>query len=503
MFYLTMTENRFAKENSFVGKTPDESALPTHEEEHENLPKPVWDGHDDVLACYDKAWRIAFSNLRSPIPGTGFVSQYIDTAFNGCTFMWDSVFMTMFGKYGARSFNFQGTLDNFYSHQNPDGFICREIEEITGNERFTRFDPSATGPDILAWGEWEYYKNFGDKERLSRVFPCLMAFHEWMREFHTWPDGTYWSSGWGCGMDNIPRLEPGYNVMFSHGHMVWNDACFQELMNCRILAEMAAVLGREQDAVGLLEERDRLISVVNDTLWDDDTAFYYDKWKSGKLNNVKHIGAFWALLGEAVPKEKADRFIAHLENKNEFNVFHRVPALSADHPDFNPSGGYWRGGVWAPTNYMVMCGLDRYQRYSLSHEIALNHLNNVVSVFNREDTLFENYAPMPDKDGNPHQGGQSLRDMVGWTGLVPISVLFEFVFGIKPDAQQNTIDWHVELTDRHGIEKYPFGRDSTLSLICERRNSEAEEPDVIVRSDKPVTVRVFWDNDKKQKTINI
>lgn len=52
---------------------------------------------------------------------SGFVSNYIDAAFDGNVFMWDSVFMLMFGKYGARSFDFQGTLDNFYSHQYQDG----------------------------------------------------------------------------------------------------------------------------------------------------------------------------------------------------------------------------------------------------------------------------------------------------------------------------------------------------------------------------------------------
>ncbi|MFZ4569919.1 MAG: trehalase family glycosidase [Bacteroidales bacterium] len=57
------------------------------------------------------------------------------------------------------------------------------------------------------------------------------------------------------------------------------------------------------------------------------------------------------------------------------------------------NGGYWRGSVWAPTNYMVLRGLTNYHRDSPAYEIALNHLNNVVEVFNRTGTLFENYAP--------------------------------------------------------------------------------------------------------------
>ena len=500
---FTILENRFFKENIYAQMQPENIPLPTYAQSKDQLPHPVWDGHVDALRCYDRTWELAFGNLCKPTAGTGFVSNFIDTAFNGCLFLWDSSFILMFGKYGARVFDFQATLNNMYSHQYADGYICREIEEDTGRDHFTRFDPAATGPDIMAWCEWEYYKNFGDKERLSHVFPCLMAYHEWMRANHTWRDGTYWSSGWGCGMDNLPRLQKGYHFAFSHGHMVWNDACMQELMNCKILMDMAKVLGRESDTAGLQEERDHLIKVVNETLWDDKTAFYYDLWKNGQLNYVKHIGAYWALLAEIVPRENAERFIAHLTNEKEFATPCMIPALSADHPDFDPIGDYWNGGVWAPTNYMVLCGLDRYGKFDLSHKIAMNYLKYVVSVFNDTNTVFENYAPCPDENGKPRKGEPARADFVGWTGLAPISVLFEFVFGIKPDAEHDTIRWHIELTERHGVENYPFGKDATLSLLCDERDIEQDEPVVHITSDRPVTVELFWNGGKQTKTITL
>ena len=500
---MSIVENRFAAENSFISQKREKKKLPTYEKERDNLPKPMWEGHEDAIDCYYKTWEIAFKNLRKPALTSGFVSNYIDTAFNGEIFMWDSVFILMFGKYGARSFNFQGTLDNFYSHQYKDGYICREMEQATCKEAFTRFDPAATGPEIMAWCEWEYYKNFGDTERLARVFPCLMAYHEWLQQFHTWPDGTYWSSGFGCGMDNLPRMEPGYHVCFSNGHMIWNDACMQALLDCRVLLEMAKVLGREDDAAGLAEERDRLMTVVNEKLWDEETAFYYDVWKDGSFNYVKHLGAYWALLADAVPEDRADAFIAHLTNENEFATPCMLPVLSADHPAFQADGGYWCGGVWAPTNYMTLKGLDQYGRYELSHRIGLNYLTNVVSVFNDTGTVYENYAPMPGENGKPRQGGVSHADFVGWTGIVPISVLFEYVFGIKPEAENNVIRWHIDLTDRFGVENYPFGTEATLSLICEARESEAEEPQVEIVSDRPVTVEIYWDNGTRTKTVDV
>ena len=64
----------------------------------------------------------------------------------------------MFGRYAIRAFNFQKTLDNFYARQHKDGFICRELRETGPGEHFTRHDPSSTGPAILSWTEWEYYK---------------------------------------------------------------------------------------------------------------------------------------------------------------------------------------------------------------------------------------------------------------------------------------------------------------------------------------------------------
>jgi hypothetical protein len=164
----------------------------------------------------------------------------------------------MFGKYAGKIFRFQETLDNLYSHQHRDGFICREIEEETGRDRFTRHDPSATGPEVMPWCEWEYYLHFGDKERLAKVFPPLMAYRRWMAEHHTWPDGTCFSSGWGCGMDNLPRQMPGYLPEFSHGHMIWVDACMQALYSCQVLIGMAKVLGREEFIAELAAERDHL-----------------------------------------------------------------------------------------------------------------------------------------------------------------------------------------------------------------------------------------------------
>ncbi len=151
-------EDRYAEKNEFISMQPDMSELPDFEKEKGKLPEPMWAGHDDEIAAYYKAWEIAFRNLGKPTKESGFVSPYIDAAFNDHIFMWDSCFMLMFGKYGDSVFKFQGTLDDFYCKQEPDGFIGRQYHETDGISKFHRLDPVSTGPEILAWCEWQYYQ---------------------------------------------------------------------------------------------------------------------------------------------------------------------------------------------------------------------------------------------------------------------------------------------------------------------------------------------------------
>ncbi len=491
---MTYEKNPYYDKNVFASKSPETCRIPKYKEIANQLPKPVFEGHEDYIACYNKTWQIAFENICKPAKGSGFVSDFIDTAFNGCLFMWDSSFIMMFTKYAERVFPFQKTLDNFYALQHKDGFICREIKEDTGLDRFTRFDPAGTGPNILPLSEWLYFENTGDLKRLEEVYNPLRAYHIWLKKNHTWRDGSYFSSGWGCGMDNVPRLAEGYHVGFSHGRMIWVDTCMQQLMNAGILIKMNKALGGIDDVSDLEEETERLSALINDKLWDDKTQFYYDLWENDELNMVKHLGAYWSLIAGIVPKNRLDGFVAHLENENEFKRPNRIPTLSADHPKYCPTGGYWCGSVWAPTNYMVLRGLTANGYHELAYEIGNDYLKNVVEVFGKTGTVYENYAPESAAPGNPAKG-----DFVGWTGLAPISVFFEYVLGILPMAAENKIIWNIHRTEKHGIQNYPFGNSVTLDLICERRASADDEPVVHISGNAPVEVVIRWNG--KEKTV--
>ena len=47
------------------------------------------------------------------------------------------------------------------------------------------------------------------------------------------------------------------------------------------------------------------------------------------------------------------------------------------------------------------------------------------------------------------------------------------------------------------------GADATLSLLCEERGNISEEPQVQIKSDRPVTVEIYWDEGRQCKTVTV
>jgi len=483
---LFYAPNPYVERNSFLDQEVNTEPTPDFELNRDKLPLPIWEGHDDTVRCYLHTVEKAFGNFKTPTVGSGLISPFIDTAFNGNLFMWDSAFNVMYGRYFSHVANFQTTLDNFYACQHKDGFICRELSENEPGDRFSRDDPGSTGPNILALAEWQYYCSTGDIDRLSRVFDPLCGFYKWFMDNRSWQDGSYYSCGLACGMDNQPRQADGYDPMVSHGFMSWIDTCAQQYMSADILIKMAAELNREGEVGWLKEDVCRLYSIVNGKMWSESDGFYYDTRRDGSHSGVKTVGAYWTLLAGLVPHDRIERFVAHLDNEKEFKRAHRVPSLSAEHPLYDPKGGYFCGGVWPQTNYMVLMGLDRVGYDRLAYEIAVNHVHNVTEVFKATGQVYENYAPESAAAGEPAKAGY-----VGWAGLGPISVLFEYVFGIKVDARNASIEWTVRRIERHGVLRLPVG-DAEITLICEAREAESEEPRVTASSDAPITVNIKW-----------
>ena len=449
-----------------------------------SLPQPIWAGRDDVHACWDKTWDLARDHWH-PAYG-GLRAPAIDAAFSGSDlFLWDSAFLTLFSRYGRHAFETTSTLDNFYATQQPDGFICRTLSSGQ-QERWERFDPSSTGPNVLAWTEWEMYRSTADSDRLRAVWAPLLGYHRWLRKNRTWPDGGYWSTSWGCGMDDLPRLPADAHPYFEHGHQTWVDACLQAVLSCTALLRIGDVIGTGDDERAELQAEKRLlVDLVDTRMWDDDLGTYVDLRRDGSRSDVDTIAAYWALLAGVGDHSRQSRMIAALEDPARYGRQNPVPTLSAASPSFRSDGGYWRGAVWSPTTYMVLCGLLESGAADVAARLARRHLEQVLQVFGETGTLWENYSP-----DVARPGPEARPDFVGWTGLSPVSVLLEHVVGIRPGSHAGSLLWDVRLTEEHGVERYPLPAGGSADLRCAARGSTNAPPHLSVTTDVPLRLEV-------------
>lgn len=466
-----VARNEF-RERAYDGRTvPDFAAVKPH------LPQPVVPDEPAWEALYWWAWEKAWQNVQTPAADSGLVNVFIDSAFNGRLFMWDAAFISQFAFYARRAFDSMGVLDNFYACQHNDGFICREIDATTGEDFFHPFDPNGTGPNILAWAEWRYFRQTGDESRLNAIFAPLVAYHRWCRANRTWQNGLYWATGMSSAMDNQPRV-PDSNL--HHRHWSWVDATMQASLNCMVLEQLATLLDRRDVAQEMSHERAALQQQANQLLWNEDAQFYQDIDANGRFSAVKSIGTYWALLDkEMVPAQRMQPLVQHLRDNWSFNLSHRVPSQSADSDGYNvQSGNYWRGAVWPSANFMVLKGLRTAGVPKLAHAIAVNHLTHVSAVFRQTGTVWENYAPETTSPGDPAK-----PDFVGASGLTPISILLEDVIGISVDWPQRRVTWDrwLDTASSYGVRNLPLGGEGTMTLLGDNEG-------VTVETDVPFTL---------------
>ena len=422
-------------------------ALPTFESVKDRLPEPVLDGHSDWIPMYWKCWQLAFAHLKKPVSTSPLVSNWLDEWFSSNIFQWDTCFMMMFARYGHGEFPFIQSLDNFYCLQRSSGFICREYTEGTGREiKFGHHggfnDPhgwaNSVNPPLFAWAECESFKVTGDKSRFRMILPVLAKYVEFLDRDgdpdappDTWqeqgrrsagtPHQLYWNTALGSGMDDIPKpAKKGAG---------WVDMSCQMVMQYRELALICRELGQSEKATRFETEAKAIGERINMWCWNQDDGFYYDVIADGTQFRKKTASGFWPMIAGIAAPEQVRRMVAHLRDDKEFWRPFVFPVLAADEKEYNnPTGGYWRGAIWAPTNYSIIKGLEACGEEVFATEATEKYLAGMNAVFQRRGTVFENY--MPEKI-EPSSG---IGDFVGWSAVGPITLLIENVLGFRPDG---------------------------------------------------------------------
>jgi hypothetical protein len=480
------------------------------------LPQPILPSRQDWLELYDFSWKTAAKNIRMT-RGCRHMDAAWDPARN-CQWVWDTCFMALYCRYGNGQYPGVESLDNFYEMQHADGYIGMTYDMSTGEEPW----PNRINPPLFAWVEWEHYLATGDSSRFSRVIPHIEKLMGWIdsnrrtephRRFAASDcpkDGRgesvhqyqlyYFEDCGSSGMDDSPRTprNPDAGRFFD-----WIDLSSQMTLSFRLLALMNEVMGEKARAKEWDDKAEETGELVNSELWCANTRFYHDRSLPGNFVSTKTVAGFWPILAGICPKDRLDALIAHLENPAEFNRNIPVPSLSADDANFSHEGIYWRGGVWASTNYMVTRGLMRAGRGETAHEIAVKYLDGLAKTYSEfsPHTLWESYSSEAFTPGmKPYTKQWTKPDFVGWTGIGPIAMLIENIIGVELNAPEKRIDWTIRLTEEHGIRQVgiPGGH---VNLMCAERKSPGEPAKISVSATVPISVCITCE--RRSSTLDI
>lgn len=464
------------------GRTP--RRIPDFEEVRPRLPIPILPEEFGWQNLYWDAWRIFWQGLRLPSAESGLIAGYNQPGNGRHINMGLSGLITNLAGYIPGSFSLIEFLDNFYANQHDDGFVCREIDLTDGKDIHEPYEPNSTGPNTMAWMEWRHFRLTGDRERIASVFFPLFAYHRWCRANRTWPSGLYWTTAYASGLVNQPRVPDG---RYHHQHWSWIDASAQAVLNCTMLERMAVLLGEQELAGEVSSERERLVKVINDDMWNAEINFYQDIGPDRSFSSVKTIASYWALLDpQLVPKDRIAQFVQHLRDTWSFRTENVIPSLSADSEGYNArTGNGWRGAVRPSLTYMVLRGLGVADNHILAHKLALTHLEMVSQVYETTGRFWEGYLPEALGPAEPIS-----EDVTGITPAAILPLFIEQVLGLAVDWPLRQVTWRRMLaTDQeYGVRNLPLGNEGTIDLI-------GSNGSIRVRADAPVTLTVYADKE--------
>lgn len=460
----------------------------------EKLPRPVLPAHEDWVNLYYRAWELAFTNIEY-IDKPGWKPMLTCMPGVGITWQWDSCIMTFITNYSNGTLTAFNNLDNLYRlRREEDGFMAMAYTIESETEAY----PGRINPPLMAWAEWEHYRISGDDSRFEKVLPALEGIYSFIENNRRREScRLYWFEDSGSsGMDNSPRS--GYFSEKLNGSDVCHiDLACQQALSARCLAGICGCMGLEEKKAFYEAEHERICALINRYHWSDRAGWYFDFFARGeahekvKFINSKTAASFWTLLCGAAGPVHRESVKNHMFNPDEFYTKVPFASLAKDDPNYDPTGGYWLGGVWPPTNYAAVRGLCETGYREPAREAVVRVLDAMCAV--EADpaygSIWECYAPEAYRPATTEAGSLVRAEFVGWGGLAPITMLIENIIGLEFDAPANTVSFNLHAREKCGLENMIFN-DNRISVVCTEYQPFRGRTIVETEAEKPFTLVV-------------
>lgn len=450
----------------------------------------------DFVDIYDKTWTWIQDYWILPKTGENSTDGYFIYSQDGERTMnqLESLFSSFFLVYSNRNYPAHQNIDYFYAQQEKSGAIRHKYEVQTNSPIMSDSNPEGVGVPLFAWAEFNLYHKSGNKRRIKEIVPILQKYMDWIDSTFKQPNGLYSVPAEACGMYGAPRPNVFYPVDFN----------VLLAVNAMYMAALGDILNDKDINFQYKRQYFSLKTRINSMMWNGETSFYHDLDKDEQQLPQKTIAGFLPLLAEMPNEDRATQLIAHLTNPATFGTEHPFPTLSADSPDFSPQGNGFHGSVYPPFNFMVIKGLEKYQKWDAARECSIRHLYYMIDAMfpNNPEVkgdLWEAYQPCKEgasiMEGN---GPLPRKRYLHYAALSTIALMIENVIGLSISLPRKTVDWIIPNLEIMGIENLALKR----NLITILSNKSQRGWEIQMESEKLYyfTINILG---QKKKTLPI
>jgi neutral trehalase len=448
----------------------------------------------DFVDIYDKTWawiqdcwhgegeKSAIEGKFFSYPGSPVIQQV------------DAIFSSFFLVYSNRIYQASPTLDIFYDRQEPNGAIRSAYNIETGEAQVERNNPEGLGLPLFAWAEYNLYHKTGNKKRVKDVIPILDKYMSWIDRVFKRSNGLYEVPLSATGMINAPREDAFYPVDFNT----------MMAINVLYMSALADILNDKEASFRYKRQYFSLKTRLNTFMWDSGDGFYYDIDRHEKRIKVKTLAGYWPLLAEISNDEKAESIINKLSDPMYFGAPHPFPTVAVNEKEFEDIGHGYRGSVYPHLTFMVIKGLERYQRWDLARECAIRHLYFVLDSMNpdgnhHKGNLWEAYLPLKEGPAQwPRKQDFPRPQYLTYDALSTICLTIENIVGLFISLPRKTVDWIIPNLEIMGIENLSLKK----NLVTILSNKSGRGWEIHMESEKLYyfTINILG---KKKKTLPI
>jgi neutral trehalase len=411
----------------------------------------------------------------------------------------DAIYSSFFLVYSNRIYQAHPTLDIFYERQEPNGAIRNAYSIETGLPVFTPDNPEGIGIPLFAWAEFNLYHKSANKKRVKDILPVLHRYIEWIDATFKRPNGLYEVPLIATDMENTPREQTVYPMDFNT----------MMAINVLYMSALSDILNDKDASFHYKKIYFSLKTRINSLMWNADDGFYYDIDRDEKQIPVKTIAGYWPLLAEIPNDDKAERLIAKLQDPQFFGAPHPFPTLAVNEPCFDENGCGYRGSVYPHLTFMVIKGLERYQRWDLARECAIRHLYFVLDSMteghanghhsSHRGNLWEAYLPL--QEGHaiwPDNPDFPRVQYLTYDALSTICLMIENIVGLFISLPRKTVDWIIPNLEIMGVENLSLKK----NMITILSNKSGRGWEIHMESEKLYyfTINIL---EKKKKTLPI